>query len=147
MHSHITVQPQPSDSEACVPEVSQTDTDVVTWSEYGRVISRASTRFDGRFSLKTFDYVHPGRLEQGEARFKKTYSVKVAYTQWGHASQPTVICIGGVVNTAMRFSYLADSLCRRYRVICMDWLGRGRAGWLATESDYSQDTYVEQLTQ
>ena len=29
----------------------------------------------------------------------------------------------------------------------MDWLGRGRSGWLAAEGDYSLPTYAEQLRQ
>jgi pimeloyl-ACP methyl ester carboxylesterase len=47
----------------------------------------------------------------------------------------------------MRFNYLAADLEREYRVVCMDWVGRGRSGWMADERDYSLATYVEQLRQ
>jgi len=47
----------------------------------------------------------------------------------------------------MRFNYLASDLSNSFRLICMDWVGRGRSGWLATEGDYSLATYAEQLKQ
>lgn len=47
----------------------------------------------------------------------------------------------------MRFAFLADALCTRHRVVCMDWLGRGGSGWLAHESEYRIETYVQQLRQ
>ena len=147
MHSHIVDEREPIDSEAYARESCHLDADITTWSDYVRLVERVSARFTGRFAQRTFDYVHPVRLQHCPVRFRKPYPVKVAYTHWGHPSQPTVICIGGVVNTAMRFSYLADALSTRYRVVCMDWLGRGHSGWLATEGDYSHSTYLEQLTQ
>jgi pimeloyl-ACP methyl ester carboxylesterase len=58
-----------------------------------------------------------------------------------------VLCCGGVANVAMRFSYLAADLSDALRIICMDWVGRGRSGWLAAEGDYSLATYAEQLRQ
>src|SRR5437867_1526590 len=42
---------------------------------------------------------------------------------------------------------LASDLGDGCRVICMDWVGRGRSGWLASEGDYSLATYAEQLRQ
>jgi pimeloyl-ACP methyl ester carboxylesterase len=59
-----------------------------------------------------------------------------------------LLCCGGVANTAARFSFLAADLAREgIRVVCMDWLGRGRSGWLADGKEYTLDTYVEQLRQ
>ena len=58
-----------------------------------------------------------------------------------------MLCCGGVANVAMRFHYLASDLSDHFRVVCMDWLGRGRSGWLAAEDDYSLATYAEQLRQ
>ncbi|MCU7375090.1 alpha/beta hydrolase [Paucibacter sp. O1-1] len=73
--------------------------------------------------------------------------MNVAYTAWGPADAPVLLCCGGVANVAMRFSYLASDLSDRWRVVCMDWLGRGRSGWLAAEGDYSLATYAEQIRQ
>jgi pimeloyl-ACP methyl ester carboxylesterase len=47
----------------------------------------------------------------------------------------------------MRFNYLASDLASHFHVVCMDWVGRGRSGWMADERDYSLGTYVEQLRQ
>ncbi|HEY4998432.1 MAG TPA: alpha/beta hydrolase, partial [Usitatibacter sp.] len=80
-------------------------------------------------------------------RFRKPYPVKVAYTEWGDPAKPLVVCVGGVANTAMRFNYLASDLESHFHVVCMDWVGRGRSGWMADERDYSLATYTEQLRQ
>jgi pimeloyl-ACP methyl ester carboxylesterase len=119
-----------------------------TWDEYMAMAKRIIARFDHQFDLEHFDYVHPVRLMRGAAaRFRKPYPVKVAYTDWGDARDPTVLCVGGVANTAMRFNYLASDLQTHFRVVCMDWVGRGLSGWLQEEGHYSLETYVEQLRQ
>jgi pimeloyl-ACP methyl ester carboxylesterase len=108
---------------------------------------RIIERFDTKFDLRHFDYQHPERLQKCATRFRKLYPVKVAFTDWGITENPTVLCCGGVANTAMRFNYLAADLEPHFRVVCMDWVGRGRSGWMADERDYSLGTYVEQLRQ
>jgi pimeloyl-ACP methyl ester carboxylesterase len=119
-----------------------------TWNEYMAVASRIVGRFHRQFRLEHFDYVHPTRLQQGvPRRFRRSYPVKVAYTDWGPKDAPVVVCCGGVVNTAMRFNYLASDLCDSFRLVCMDWVGRGRSAWMADERDYSLETCAEQLRQ
>jgi pimeloyl-ACP methyl ester carboxylesterase len=118
-----------------------------TWDEYLMMAKRIIARFDHKFDLKHFDYHHPVRLQKCSQRFRKPYPVKVAYTDWGDPANPTVLCVGGVANTAMRFNYLASDLESHFRVVCMDWVGRGRSGWMSDEGDYSLGTYVEQLVQ
>lgn len=58
-----------------------------------------------------------------------------------------IVCLGGVANCAHRFNFLADNLQPYYRVISMDWLGRGQSGWLSDISEYCLATYVEQTKQ
>ncbi|MFO1285788.1 MAG: alpha/beta fold hydrolase [Rubrivivax sp.] len=119
-----------------------------TWNEYMALASRVVGRFHGHFRLRHFDYEHPARLQPGTPRrLKRPYVTPVAYTEWGPADAPVLLCCGGVANVAMRFHYLASDLADRWRVVCMDWLGRGRSGWLAAEEDYSLATYAEQLRQ
>jgi pimeloyl-ACP methyl ester carboxylesterase len=108
---------------------------------------RIIARFDHEFDLRHFDYHHPVRLQRCAPRFRKPYPVKVAYTEWGDIGDPIVLCVGGVANTAMRFNYLASDLETHFHVVCMDWVGRGRSGWMADERDYSLATYAEQLRQ
>jgi len=118
-----------------------------TWDEYMAMAKHVIERFDHQFDLRHFDYLHPEKLQKGPERFRKAYPVKVAYTEWGEQSRPTIVCVGGVANTAMRFNYLAADLESHFHVVCMDWVGRGRSGWMADERDYSLATYAEQLRQ
>ncbi|HXF79053.1 MAG TPA: alpha/beta hydrolase [Usitatibacter sp.] len=118
-----------------------------SWDEYMALAKRIIERFDHQFDLRHFDYMHPVRLQKCAQRFRKPYPVKVAYTEWGDPTAPLVVCVGGVANTAMRFNYLAADLESHFRVVCMDWVGRGRSGWMADERDYSLATYSEQLRQ
>lgn len=119
-----------------------------TWNEYMAFASRVVGRFHGQFRLERFDYLHPTRLQPtAPRRLKRPYLASVAYTDWGPADAPVLLCCGGVANVATRFHYLASDLADRWRVICMDWVGRGRSAWLASEGDYSLATYTEQLRQ
>lgn len=118
------------------------------WREYMAMASRVVGRFHDQFRLRHFDYVHPTRLQPGTPRrLKRPYPVSVAYSEWGAPDRPTIVCCGGVVNTAMRFNYLASDLASTHHVVCMDWVGRGQSGWMAAETDYSLATCVEQLRQ
>ena len=87
-------------------------------------------RFDDQFDLGHFDYT-PGAPADRRAALPQALPVKVAYTDWGPADAPIIVCCGGVANTAMRFNYLAADLESHFRVVCMDWVGRGRSGWMA----------------
>jgi pimeloyl-ACP methyl ester carboxylesterase len=119
-----------------------------SWSDYMAFASRVVGRFHGQFHFERFDYVHPVRLQVGTPkRMKRPYTASVAYTEWGPADGPVLLCCGGVANVAARFHYLASDLSDRWRVICMDWLGRGRSAWLASQGDYSLETCSEQLRQ
>lgn len=121
---------------------------VTDWDDYMRMAARVVGRFHGRFRLERFEYHHPVHLQPGTvARLKRPYTATVAYSAWGDPAAPVLLCCGGVANVAMRFHYLASDLCDRWRVVCMDWLGRGRSGWLAAQGDYSLATYAEQLRQ
>jgi len=121
---------------------------LTNWNDYIALASQVVGRFHGQFRLGHFDYHHPTRLQQGTARrLKNPYKVSVSYAEWGAPGAPLVICCGGVASVAMRFNYLASDLSDSFRLICMDWVGRGRSGWLATEADYSLATYAEQLRQ
>ncbi|HTT11020.1 MAG TPA: alpha/beta hydrolase [Burkholderiaceae bacterium] len=119
-----------------------------TWNDYMAFASRVVGRFHGQFRFERFDYVHPMRLQPGTPkRMKRPYVASVAYTDWGPADAPVLLCCGGVANVAARFHYLASDLSDDWRVVCMDWLGRGRSAWLASEGDYSLATCAEQLRQ
>ncbi len=118
------------------------------WQAHDAAIAPLLGRFRGLYRQRSFDYVQPLRLQGGvPRRHRRPYAVPVAYTDWGPRDAPLLVCTGGVANTAMRFAFAAAELSRERRVICMDWLGRGRSGWLADASEYGLPTYVEQLRQ
>ena len=130
------------------PPVQERRRVLKSWSDYLALASRVVGRFHGQFGLQHFDYEHPARLQPGTPqRFKRPYKVNVAYTEWGPADAPLIVACGGVASVAMRFNYLASDLSQHFHVVCMDWVGRGRSGWLASEGDYSLATYTEQLRQ
>jgi pimeloyl-ACP methyl ester carboxylesterase len=120
----------------------------MNWRHYDEATARLSARFAGLYAQRQFDYLQPVRLQAGvPRRFRRPYAVPVSYTDWGPRDAPLLVCVGGVANTAMRFSFLAAELQPHWRVVCMDWLGRGASGWLADEREYRLPTYVEQLRQ
>lgn len=122
--------------------------DLADWTRYMAAAGEIVGRFHGQFRLERFDYLHPASLQPSTPRrLRRPYPVSVAYAEWGPADAPVVLCCGGVANVAMRFNYLASDLAGPFRVVCMDWVGRGRSGWLADEGDYSLATYTEQLRQ
>src|SRR4051812_3484036 len=120
----------------------------MSWADYEKIAARVNGRFAGQYALRHFDYIHPVRMQRhAPERFRKPYPTQVAYTEWGAAPAPMLICAGGVANAAHRFNYLASDLRKDFHVIAVDWVGRGLSGWLAAEKDYGLQTYVEQLRQ
>ncbi len=119
-----------------------------SWQAHDDATARMLARFRGLYRMREFDYLQPARLQPGVARrLRRPYVVRVSYADWGQPDAPLVLCTGGVANCAMRFSFLAAELSHHFRVVCMDWLGRGRSGWLADDSEYAMPTYVEQVRQ
>ena len=118
------------------------------WRAYEDYASALEAPFAERYAVGRFDYIHPVRLQSGvPRRLRKAYPVSIAYTDWGATEAPLVICVGGVANCAHRFHFLASNLSQDHHVVCLDWVGRGRSGWLADESEYGLETCVEQLRQ
>jgi pimeloyl-ACP methyl ester carboxylesterase len=115
------------------------------------VAERIGRRFDGLFVPRRFELDVPMSAQPGTpARLKRPYLVPVAWTDWmpeaPRPGLPVLVCLGGVANTAARFSFLAADLQRAgQRVVCMDWVGRGRSGWLADERSYQRSLYAAQL--
>ena len=114
------------------------------WADYEAMAATIDARFDGQFSTGHYDYVFPRRLQAGwPLRQRADTPVRLAYTAWGPAAAPMVLCLGGVANTARRFDYLASALAAEYRVLCLDWPGRGGSGWLPRLGDYRHATYLD----
>lgn len=71
---------------------------------------------------------------------------QMAYKEWGEEDNPNVlVCVHGVTRVADDFDNLAQSLCKEYRVVCPDVVGRGRSGSLVNPQLYRLPQYVSDM--
>ncbi len=118
----------------------------ITWPVYDRLVQMVEAALSGGHTRHWFDYVHAPELQLGTPeRLRRPYPVRLSYTDWGDPTAPAIVCVGGIANTARRFDILARALRGHFRVISLDWAGRGRSGWMAETSDYSFDSHVAQV--
>lgn len=66
---------------------------------------------------------------------------RIAYTDWGAFDAHVVVCAHGLTRNARDFDWLARALQDRYRVVCMDVVGRGDSDWLEHKQDYTFRQY------
>jgi pimeloyl-ACP methyl ester carboxylesterase len=70
----------------------------------------------------------------------------MAYWEWGDPDNDRVLlCVHGLTRTGRDFDRLARVLCRDYRVVCPDVVGRGRSDWLIDPSAYVVPQYVSDM--
>ena len=61
----------------------------------------------------------------------------IAYTDWGDPKNPNVVvCVHGLTRNCRDFDYLARVLQKKFRIICVDVVGRGQSDWLEHAQDY-----------
>ena len=71
---------------------------------------------------------------------------QMAYKEWGRADNPNVVvCVHGLTRVSDDFDALAQTLCRDFRVICPDVVGRGRSGRLQNPAHYQVPQYVADM--
>ncbi|PWQ95275.1 alpha/beta fold hydrolase [Leucothrix arctica] len=70
---------------------------------------------------------------------------RIHYIEWGKASkfntQETLLCVHGITRNARDFDYLAKKMCKDYRVVCPDVVGRGDSDHLGTDEGYNYLQY------
>ncbi|HYH17072.1 MAG TPA: alpha/beta hydrolase [Azospirillum sp.] len=116
------------------------------WKDYDRIMRTIEPLIGGGHTLRHFPYTHAAALQTGTVeRLRNDYTIRLAYTEWGNPHNPTILCLGGIASSARRFDYLARALSNQYHVLCLDWAGRGRSGWLAEQSDYAFEGNVAQV--
>lgn len=70
----------------------------------------------------------------------------IAYTQWGNPdNKNVVICVHGLTLNSRFFDYLAAGLQDKYRVICVDVVGRGKSSFLNDPTQYDYSTYIPDM--
>ena len=71
---------------------------------------------------------------------------RMAYWEWGDRANPRVlVCVHGLTRQGRDFDSLAQALCKEYRVVCPDVVGRGRSEWLADPMTYAVPQYVADM--
>lgn len=122
--------------------------DQITWSGYLRMAGRVQSAIARDVVCGHWEYRHPPQLQFSTPdRLRKQRNVRASYTRLGNRSARAVICLGGIAGVARRFDRLARHLEGEFQVVAMDWVGRGRSGWLPEQGDYSQAALVEQVLQ
>ncbi len=70
----------------------------------------------------------------------------MVYKEWGDPKNPKVLlCVHGVTRVSDDFDNIASELCKEYRVICPDVVGRGRSDWLRDPQHYVISQYVRDM--
>eukprot|EP01087_Luapelamoeba_hula_P016067 TRINITY_DN4903_c0_g1_i1.p1 TRINITY_DN4903_c0_g1~~TRINITY_DN4903_c0_g1_i1.p1 ORF type:complete len:323 (-),score=26.20 TRINITY_DN4903_c0_g1_i1:48-1016(-) len=80
----------------------------------------------------------------------------LAYTEWPFCGVPkgdvaageavdTVIAVHGLTRNGRDFDYVAQQLCKFYRVICVHMPGRWKSDWLPDGSCYSYPQYLADI--
>ena len=70
---------------------------------------------------------------------------EIAYTEWGDAAAPAVVCVHGMTRNGRDFDVLAAALEARRRIVCPDVVGRGKSGWLADFTGYGYQQYLSDM--
>jgi len=71
---------------------------------------------------------------------------KIAYSDWGVATDQPIICVHGLTGNGFDFDFLARDLVKHgYRLICPDLAGRGRSDFLDDPRQYNYDQYRADL--
>jgi len=70
---------------------------------------------------------------------------RIHYLEWGDPKkfnkQETLVCVHGITRNARDFDYLASRLCKNYRVVCPDVVGRGDSDHIGTDDGYNYLQY------
>lgn len=68
---------------------------------------------------------------------------RISYTEWeGPDPRRTLVCAHGLTRNGRDFDHLAQALAVRYRVACMDVVGRGSSDWLNDARYYQYPQYL-----
>lgn len=77
---------------------------------------------------------------QPTSRYVTCENREIHFLDWG--SGEVVFCVHGLARTGRDFDPFAAALCDRYRLIAIDWLGRGFSQWSPDPaSEYAMDFY------
>lgn len=114
-------------------------------------------RFLPQFTRHEFTYTHhadnmKAYLPEGlhsDGNLVKTQEVTLSYNAWPARNNPetaeTIICLGGIYNSARRFDFFAEGAAENYNIIALDYPGKGHSGNLKMPNDYTLETYAKMV--
>lgn len=68
---------------------------------------------------------------------------RIHYLDWGNCERHVLFCAHGLTRNGRDFDFLARVLSKEFRVIAVDYPGRGMSEWLDDKIDYTIPNYVE----
>jgi pimeloyl-ACP methyl ester carboxylesterase len=75
----------------------------------------------------------------------RLYARDYACRDTDNSNPATILCMHGLTRNSADFDGLADHLCERYRVLCVDQRGRGRSDYDNVIANYTPLTYVQDM--
>jgi pimeloyl-ACP methyl ester carboxylesterase len=123
--------------------------------EIARIALALDARFLPQFERREFTFRHHAHkmksyLPEGlhdDGNLVKDQNVRISYNYWpardGAENAETIICLGGIYNSARRFDFFAEAAAENFNVIALDYPGKGHSGNLRMPHDYTLDTYAE----
>ncbi len=120
--------------------------DTLHWHQYDAMLQSVWDSSHGWPKKLGFRYTHPEALQDHQYGLGKPYTIPLNASDGGGDGVP-VIAVGGLINVAARFDFMALDVQPQIRLISLEFAGRGRSGWMIEQGDYTLDSYVEQLRQ
>ncbi len=77
-------------------------------------------------------------------RYVTARGLKFHYVEWGGTSQPPMLCLHGITQTAHSWDEVAAELSKHQRVLCLDQRGHGDSDW-APDADYTRQTQAADI--
>ncbi len=122
--------------------------------EIAKLARALDQRFLPQFTRHEFTYTHDAEnmkayLPQGlhaDANLVRTQQLPISYNLWTARNNPetaeTIICLGGIYNSARRFDFFAEGAAENFNVIALDYPGKGHSGNFKMPNDYTLENYA-----
>ena len=128
--------------------LSKRDTANFSWQDYDELVDCVLSQFDGRLERRHFEYNLPAERQVAFGDYvPRDTQIPLVYYEWPGPPDQTIICLGGIANSGRRFDYLGQFLSPQYRVVALDWAGRGQSGRLPELADYHLEGHAWQVEQ
>lgn len=93
------------------------------------------------------DHPFETQVEFRERHFAAQDGLRLYYRDYGDplSRRKTILCLSGLTRNSKDFHLLASRLSARYRVICLDYRGRGRSAYDPDWRNYMPAVYISDI--